>query len=173
MVMTAPRRSAVAEAVAAYLFSHRWAPVPVAELAEACAASPRAVKWAVARLRREGLTIRSGHDGYQLCDLPRGSLVACPRCGRAMGRPHAGIAGRWVCRSCGWADDAEPASWAPLVAAVSPRTCGYCGGEIRRAGAARAVRDARHGMAYCSVGCAVAAGGRRRRKGETACDDDD
>jgi biotin operon repressor len=162
------RRSPVAEAVLAYLWSHRWAPVGVAELAEACAASPRAVKWAVARLRDAGVGIRSSRDGYQLADLPRGAMVACPRCGRALCRPHAGVLGRWVCRACGWADEPEPRAWAPLVVRLAPRTCGYCGGEIGRTSAERAARDARHGLAYCSLACAVAASGRRRRKGEDA-----
>lgn len=161
-------RSAVAEAVLIYLWSHRSTAVPGLELADACAASTRSVKWAVRRLRDAGVTIRSGRDGYQLRDLPRRSLVACPRCSRALGRPHAGIAGRWVCRSCGWADEAEPPGWSPLVVRLAPRACGYCGGDISRAALRRSLRLAKGGVAYCSVACATAAGGWRRRKGGDA-----
>lgn len=153
------RTSGVTEEVVAYLWSHRHAWVPAQEIAAALGVSVVTVYRAVDRLRRRGVRIVSTWEGYRLDDLPRGTLVACPRCRRALGRPHRGIAGRWVCLACGYTDEAEPRSWAPVVVLPGQRLCRQCGGAIRRSDP-RAV--------YCSVQCAVEAGARQRGRGGPA-----
>jgi biotin operon repressor len=150
------RWSATVQMTLDYLWSHRHAWVSVGELSMALGVSAPTVKRAVAWLRRAGVRIESSWEGYHLADLPRGTLVACPRCGRALGRPHAGIAGRWVCRACGYVDEAEPQTWAPLVVLPQGRGCRYCGGPITH-------RDPRR--IYCSIACATADTARRRRRG--------
>jgi biotin operon repressor len=149
-------RSAVVPAALDYLWSHRQAWVPGQELARALGVADRTVRRAIAVLRSSGVTIEASWEGYRLLDLPRGTLVACARCGRALGRPHTGIAGRWICAHCGYVDEAEERAWAPLVLLPGSRSCRECGGPIGSVDP-RAV--------YCSITCSAAATSRRRRRG--------